>query len=33
MPVTITHVIKQFQQHWTDQLVPEAILTACRGIA
>ena len=33
MPATITHVVKQFQQHWTNQLAPEAILTACRGVA
>ena len=33
MPATITHVVKQFQQQWTDQLAPEAILTACRGVA
>ena len=28
MPATITHVVKQFQQQWTNQLAPEAILTA-----
>jgi len=33
MPATITHVVKQLQQQWTDQLAPEAILTACRGVA
>src|SRR5262245_24780006 len=33
MPATITHVVKQFQQHWIDQLAFEAILTACRSVA
>ena len=33
MPATITHVVKQFQQQWTNQLAPEAILTAWRGVA
>src|SRR5215470_7183511 len=33
MPATITHVVKQFQQHWPDHLAPEAILSACRGVA
>jgi hypothetical protein len=33
MPATLTQVVKQFQQDWTGQLEPEAILTACRGIA
>ena len=33
MPATLTHVVKQFQQQWTDQLAPEAILTACRDVA
>jgi hypothetical protein len=30
---TLTQVVKQFQQDWTGQLEPEAILTACRGAA
>jgi len=33
MTVTITQVVKQFQQDWTNQLAPEAIRTACRGVA
>ena len=33
MTATLTHVVKQFQQDWTGQLEPEAILTACRGAA
>src|SRR5919198_5248183 len=33
MTATLTHVVKQFQQDWTGQLEPEAILTACRGVA
>jgi hypothetical protein len=33
MTATLTQVVKQFQQDWTSQLKPEAILTACRGIA
>jgi hypothetical protein len=33
MTVTLTQVVKQFQQDWTSQLEPEAILTACRGVA
>ena len=33
MPAPLTQVVKQFQQDWTGQLEPEAILTACRGIA
>src|SRR5215469_3738272 len=33
MPATITYVVKQFQQQWTDQLASEAILTACHGVA
>ena len=33
MRATITHVVKQFQQQWTNQLAPEAILTAWRGVA
>ena len=31
MTATITQVVKQFQQDWTNQLEPDAILTACRG--
>jgi hypothetical protein len=30
MTATLTQVVKQFQQDWTSQLEPEAILTACR---
>src|SRR5262245_53996938 len=33
MTATLPRVVKQFQQDWTSQLEPEAILTACRGIA
>jgi hypothetical protein len=33
MTVTITQVVKQFQQDWISQLEPEAILAACRGVA
>src|SRR4029434_5978580 len=33
MTATLTHVVKQFQQDWTGQLEPEALLTACRGAA
>jgi hypothetical protein len=33
MTATLTQVVKQFQQDWTSQLEPEAILTACRGVA
>ena len=33
MTATITQVVKQFQQDWTGQLEPEAILAACRGVA
>jgi hypothetical protein len=33
MTATITQVVKQFQQDWTNQLAPEAILAACRGVA
>jgi hypothetical protein len=33
MTATITQVVKQFQQDWTSQLEPDAILTACRGAA
>jgi hypothetical protein len=33
MTATITQVVKQFQQDWTNQLAPEAIRTACRDAA
>ena len=33
MTATLTQVVKQFQQDWTSQLEPDAILTACRGVA
>jgi hypothetical protein len=33
MTATLTQVVKQFQQDWTSQLEPEAILTACRDVA
>jgi hypothetical protein len=33
MPVTVTQVVKQFQQDWTHQLEPEAIRRACHDIA
>src|SRR5919205_814234 len=33
MTATLTQVIKQFQQDWTSQLEPNAILTACRDAA
>jgi hypothetical protein len=33
MTATITQVVKQFQQDWTGQLEPDAILTACRSVA
>jgi hypothetical protein len=33
MTATLTQVVKQFQQDWTSQLEPEAIVTACRGAA
>jgi Transposase DDE domain len=33
MTATITQVVKQFQQDWTGQLEPNALLTACRGVA
>jgi len=33
MTATITQVVKQFQQDWTDQLDPDAILKACRDAA
>ena len=32
MTATITQGIKQFQQEWTSQLEPDAILAACRGV-
>jgi len=33
MMATLTQVVKQFQQDWTGQLEPDAILTACCGVA
>ncbi len=33
MTATLTQVVKQFQQDWTNQLAPEAIRTACRDSA
>src|SRR5215471_9169697 len=33
MTATLTQVVKQFQQDWTSQLEPEAIVMACRGVA
>ena len=33
MTATLTQVVKQFRQDWTSQLEPEAIVTACRGVA
>lgn len=33
MTVTLTQVVKQFQQDWPIQLAPEAIRTACRDAA
>jgi hypothetical protein len=33
MTATLTHVVKQVPQDWTSQLAPDAILTACRGLA
>ena len=33
MTATLTQVVKQFQQDWTTQLEPHAILTACRDAA
>jgi hypothetical protein len=33
MTATLSQVVKQFQQDWTSQLEPEAIVTACRGVA
>lgn len=32
MPATLTQVVKQFQQEWTTQLEPDAILTACQAV-
>ena len=32
MPATLTQVVKQFQQEWTSQLEPEAILQACHDV-
>ena len=32
MPTTLTQVVKQFQQDWTTQLEPDAILTACQEV-
>ena len=33
MTVTLTQVVKQFQQDWPHQLAPEAIRAACRDAA
>ena len=33
MTATLTQVVKQFQQDWTGQLEPDAILRACRDVA
>jgi len=33
MTATSTQVVKQLQQGWTGQLEPDALLTACRGVA
>lgn len=33
MAATLTQVVKPFQQDWTSQLEPEAIVTAWRGVA
>jgi hypothetical protein len=33
MTATLPQVVKQFQQDWTRQLEPDAIVTACRGAA
>jgi hypothetical protein len=30
MPATLTQVVKQFQQDWTAQLEPDAIVNAIR---
>jgi hypothetical protein len=32
MPATLTQVVKQFQQEWTTQLEPEAILSICHDV-
>jgi hypothetical protein len=32
MPATLTQVVKQFQQEWTTQLEPEAILSICQAV-
>ena len=32
MPATLTQVVKQFQQEWTAQLEPDAILNACHDV-
>ena len=32
MPATLTQVVKQFQQDWTAQLAPRAILKACHAV-
>ncbi len=32
MPATLSQVVKQFQQDWTAQLEPEAILNACHHV-
>jgi hypothetical protein len=33
MTATLTQIVRQFQQDWTGQLAPDAILTACRDAA
>jgi hypothetical protein len=33
MTATLTQMGKQFQQDWTSQLEPDAIVTACRRAA
>jgi hypothetical protein len=32
MPATLSQVVQQFQQEWTTQLEPYAILTACHDV-
>ena len=32
MPAILTQVVKQFQQEWTTQLEPAAILSACQDV-
>ena len=32
MPATLTQVVTQFQQDWTTQLEPDAILKACHDV-